>query len=158
MGRRVSGARPAATAGGASAGAGRERRSLLGHMATRTRSVPGRPSLSVVLVEGRITFGDGDELLKQIVDQVIEAGCLHVVVDTTKLEYMDSSGVDAVVRSYNKLAERGGKLRLVVGTERIRNLFEITKLHTVIETYATEEEALRGFGDRVPSAAGTPRG
>ena len=43
------------------------------------------------------------------------------------------------------LSEKGGVLRLVVTTERIRNLFEITKLLTVIDTFTSEQDALAGL-------------
>lgn len=160
--RTGSAATPASGAGARESREPRERRSLLGQLSAKVRqTTAGEGSVSLIALEGRITFGDGDELLKQLVDQLIESGSLHVVIDTSTIDYMDSSGVDAIVRSYNKLAERGGRLRVVVGTERIRSLFEITKLHTVIETFSTAEEALRGFSSApigASSAEGTPRG
>lgn len=121
----------------------KERRSILGHMAARTRIA--KEGVAVIALAGRVTFGDGDELIKKLVDQLAEKGVRGVVLDTSEVEYMDSSGVDAVVRSYNKLAEKGGVLRLVVTTERIRSLFEITKLLTVIETFTAEIDALAGL-------------
>ncbi|MFN7972502.1 MAG: STAS domain-containing protein [Acidobacteriota bacterium] len=123
----------------------KERRSILGHMTARVREGASPSAVAIVYLDGRMTFGDGDELFKKIIDQLLARGSLRVVVDMGNLSYMDSSGVDAVVRSYNKLAERNGKLRLVVTTDRIKNLFEITKLLTVIEIFGTEEEALADF-------------
>lgn len=132
----------------------KERRSILGHMTARVKTPGEKVSQAsavvdsgpaVIYLDGRMTFGDGDELFKKIVDQLLGRGYLRVVVDMSQLSYMDSSGVDAVVRSYNKLAERNGKLRLVVTTDRIKNLFEITKLLTVIEIFGTEGEALARF-------------
>lgn len=122
----------------------KERRSILGHLSARARPCSdGRTAL--LALAGRVTFGDGDELVKKSVAELADRGFRQVVLDLSDIEYMDSSGVDAVVRSYNKLAERGGKLRLIVTSERIRNLFEITKLLTVIETFGSEREALADF-------------
>lgn len=122
----------------------KERRSILGHMSARARPC-GDGRTALLELSGRVTFGDGDELVKKSVAELQERGFRHVVLDLSAVEYMDSSGVDAVVRSYNKLAEKGGKLRLIVTSERIRNLFEITKLLTVIETFDSEPEALADF-------------
>ncbi len=120
----------------------KERRSILGHM-----SLTGHREGSVDLLDlgGRITFGDGDELLRKVVDRMIDEGSRKVVLDFGGVEYMDSSGIDAVVRVFNLLAKVGGKLRIVIATDRIRSLFEITKLSTVMETFGSKEDALQDF-------------
>jgi len=120
----------------------KERRSILGHM-----SLAGSRAGCVDILElrGRITFGDGDELLRKVVRQMIREGSRKVVLDFSGVEYMDSSGIDAVVRVFNLLAEVSGNLRIVTATDRIRNLFEITKLATVMETFGSRDEALRDF-------------
>jgi anti-sigma B factor antagonist len=67
----------------------------------------------------------------------------NVVVDLTQLEFLDSTGLGALIGAHRRAAEHGGSLRLVVGDGPILRLLTITGLIRVLAVYHSVEDALR---------------
>lgn len=70
------------------------------------------------------------------------AGKHDIVVDLTKLEFLDSTGLGALIGAHRRAIENGGAVRLVVGEGAIARLLNITGLMRVFAVYATLEDAL----------------
>jgi anti-sigma B factor antagonist len=99
----------------------------------------------VVDVKGKITLGEGDELLKDKVNSLINQGQRKIVLNLAAVPYLDSAGLGEVVRAYTTVSRQGGSLKLLNLTKRITDLLSITKLLTVFETFDSEDEAVRSF-------------
>jgi anti-sigma B factor antagonist len=67
-----------------------------------------------------------------------------IVVDLTKLEFLDSTGLGALIGAHRRALEHGGAVRLAVGEGAILRLLAITGLIGVFPTYSTLAEALAG--------------
>jgi len=66
----------------------------------------------------------------------------RIVVNLTDVTYMDSSGIATLVKVLSR-TRRGGTALVLCGLiERVRSVFEITRLDTVFNIVATEQEAL----------------
>ena len=96
-------------------------------------------------VKGRITLGDGDEMLKDKVNAVINAGKKKIILNLAEVPYVDSAGLGEIVRTYTTVSRQGGSLKLLNLTKRISDLLSITKLLTVFETFDSEPEAVKSF-------------
>lgn len=70
------------------------------------------------------------------------AGKHDIVVDLTKLEFLDSTGLGALIGAHRRAIESGGAVRLAVGEGAIARLLNITGLMRVFSVYATLEDAL----------------
>jgi anti-sigma B factor antagonist len=101
-------------------------------------------------LKGRMTMGEGDELLKDKVNSLILQGRKKIVFNLEGVPYIDSSGLGEIVRTYTTVRRQGGSLKLVNLTKRITDLLAITKLLTVFDTYDSEADAVRSFA---PTAA-----
>jgi anti-sigma B factor antagonist len=99
----------------------------------------------LVDVKGKITLGEGDELLKDKVNSLINQGQRKIVLNLAAVPYLDSAGLGEVVRAYTTVSRQGGSLKLLNLTKRITDLLSITKLLTVFETFDSEDEAVRSF-------------
>ena len=66
----------------------------------------------------------------------------RIVVNLGDVPYMDSSGVASLVKVLSRARRCGVALALAAMTDRVRSVFEITRLDSVFEIHATEEEAL----------------
>jgi anti-sigma B factor antagonist len=101
----------------------------------------------VVLLDlkGKITLGEGDELLKDKVNSLVNQGHKKIVLNLADVPYIDSAGLGEVVRTYTTVSRQGGSLKLLNLTKRITDLLSITKLLTVFETFDSENEAVRSF-------------
>jgi anti-sigma B factor antagonist len=101
--------------------------------------------VAILDVKGRITLGDGDELLKDKVNQLVNAGKKKIILNLAEVPYVDSAGLGEIVRTYTTVSRQGGSLKLLNLTKRISDLLAITKLLTVFETFDSEDEAIKSF-------------
>jgi anti-sigma B factor antagonist len=99
----------------------------------------------VLDLKGKVTLGEGDELLKDKVNSMVNQGHKKIVLNLAEVPYIDSAGLGEIVRTYTTVSRQGGSLKLLGLTKRITDLLSITKLLTVFETYETESDAVRSF-------------
>src|SRR5512137_2332038 len=102
--------------------------------------------VTIIDLQGKITLGEGDELLRDKVHSLIQQGHRKLVLNLAEVPYIDSAGLGEIVRTYTTVSREGGALKLLALTKRIQDLLAITKLLTVFETFDTEAEAVSSFG------------
>ncbi|MDO8525863.1 MAG: STAS domain-containing protein [Candidatus Omnitrophota bacterium] len=98
----------------------------------------------VCRVEGDIDINYSPEL-KKIFDKLISQKTPRIVIELSKVAYVDSSGLATLVGILKNMRSYGGKMRLSGMSPKIRSLFEITKLDKLFEIMASEEEAIAGL-------------
>lgn len=102
--------------------------------------------VTILDLKGKMTLGEGDELLRSKINSLIQAGAKKMVLNLGDVPYIDSAGLGEVVRTYTTVGRQGGSLKLLNLTKRIEDLLSITKLLTVFETFDNEAEAVKSFG------------
>jgi anti-sigma B factor antagonist len=101
--------------------------------------------VTVLDLKGKMTLGEGDELLKDKINSLLASGKKKLVLNLEGVPYIDSAGLGEIVRTYTTVSRQGGSLKLLNLTKRIEDLLSITKLLTVFETFDTEAEAINSF-------------
>jgi anti-sigma B factor antagonist len=101
--------------------------------------------VTVLDLKGKMTLGEGDELLKDKINSLLASGKKKLVLNLEGVPYIDSAGLGEIVRTYTTVSRQGGSLKLLNLTKRIEDLLSITKLLTVFETFDTEPEAIKSF-------------
>jgi anti-sigma B factor antagonist len=101
--------------------------------------------VTVLDLKGKMTLGEGDELLKDKINSLIHQGQKKLLLNLEGVPYIDSAGLGEIVRTYTTVSRQGGSLKLVNLTKRITDLLSITKLLTVFETFDSEADALKSF-------------
>jgi len=99
----------------------------------------------IIDLKGKMTLGEGDELLRDKVNSLIQQGMKKLVLNLAEVPYIDSAGLGEIVRTYTTVSRQGGQLKLLNLTKRITDLLSITKLLTVFETFDNEKDAVRSF-------------
>ena len=99
----------------------------------------------VLDLKGKITLGEGDELLKDKVNSLVNQGHKKIILNLADVPYIDSAGLGEIVRTYTTVSRQGGSLKLLNLTKRITDLLAITKLLTVFETFDSESDAVKSF-------------
>lgn len=101
----------------------------------------------VVLLDlhGKIMIGEGDDALREAVTRLVDGGSTKIVLNLADVPYVDSAGLGEIVRCYTTVSRKGGRLKLLHLTKKIKDLLAITKLLTVFETYDSEEDAVKSF-------------
>jgi len=101
--------------------------------------------ITVLDLKGKMTLGEGDELLKDKINSMLTAGKKKLVLNLEGVPYIDSAGLGEIVRTFTTVSRQGGSLKLLNLTKRIEDLLSITKLLTVFETFESEPEAIKSF-------------
>ena len=102
--------------------------------------------ITVLDLKGKMTLGEGDELLKDKINSLLQQGNKKLLLDLGNVSYVDSAGLGQLVQVRTTAANGGGALKLVNVTKRLKDLLVVTKLVTVFDSYETEAEALASFG------------
>ena len=101
--------------------------------------------VTVLDLKGKMTLGEGDELLKDKINSLLAAGKKKLLLNLESVPYIDSAGLGEVVRTYTTVSRQGGSLKLLNLTKRIEDLLSITKLLTVFDTFDSEAEAIKSY-------------
>jgi anti-sigma B factor antagonist len=100
----------------------------------------------IVDLDGRLVMGVGDELLRDVMNEIIAEGWKKIILNLRKVTIMDSSGIGEVVSSW-KLAQRfGGKVKLLRPAPSIKRTLLLTQLVPLLEVFDDEKEAVASFG------------
>ncbi len=113
----------------------------------------GLAGVIILDLAGRLILGDGEQLLRQKIDELIQRGHLNLIVNLDGVTYIDSAGVGAVVWKYITLVKRGGMLKLVNLRPRTHTVLSVTRLLTVLQTFDSELDAVLSFSNPTDSAA-----
>ena len=101
--------------------------------------------VTVLDLKGKMTLGEGDELLKDKINSLLASGKKKLLLNLEAVPYIDSAGLGEVVRTYTTVSRQGGSLKLLNLTKRIEDLLSITKLLTVFDTFDSEAEAVNSY-------------
>jgi anti-sigma B factor antagonist len=95
--------------------------------------------------------GEETRQLEQTVREIVAEGVPKIAIDLGRISYMNSTGLGSLVAAHMSCQNRQGFLRLANTSKRIHNLFIITKLAFVFETFDSVEEALAGINKKPES-------
>jgi anti-sigma B factor antagonist len=82
--------------------------------------------------------------LKHDIAPVLEANA-KLVIDLSRLRFVDSSGLGAILSCLRQLTSKGGDLKLSGMQKQVRAVFELVRMHRIFDIYGTREEAVRAF-------------
>ena len=95
----------------------------------------------IVNLEGRLDLATGGEL-KEEIKKHCESGSGRIHLNLQKIDFINSSGLGALVSIMKQVRVKKGKLTLSNLAPYVREIFDITQLSNVFEIYDTQPEAL----------------
>jgi len=103
-----------------------------------------REGITILAIKGRLTAGESNPVREKIT-QLMAEGKINVIFDLQHVEYIDSTGLGGLVICYTQLKKAGGALKLMRLNRRNVELLALTRLHTVFEVFAEEQDAVNSF-------------
>ena len=100
--------------------------------------------ITIIVIDGMLTLGS-DQYFADMLQNEINRGRQKIVLDMTKVKYIDSLGIGQIAGGFTALEEIKGKLVLARSNEKIKQLLRLTGLQNHIETFPTVEEAIQAF-------------
>ena len=101
--------------------------------------------VAVVDLSGKITIGEGDVVLREKVQELLDSDQKHILLNLEKVKYMDSAGIGELVACYKRAKEKEGTVKLLNPSGKVYDLLQLTKLEEVFDTFRDEKEALVSF-------------
>jgi len=99
----------------------------------------------VVELSGQLALGEGSKALSEKLESLLAEGVVNLLLECSQVYTLDSQGISALVRGFTSTGKRGGKLKLLKISTRVRNVLQITRLLTVIEVFDDEATAVASF-------------
>jgi anti-sigma B factor antagonist len=103
-----------------------------------------REGVDILSLKGRLTVGEASAV-REKVSAVAAAGRFNILLNLEHVEYIDSTGLGAMVICFTSLKKAGGALKLVNPNKRNVELLLLTKLHTIFEVFSDEQDAVNSF-------------
>ncbi len=99
--------------------------------------------ITILELAGRVSILEFE--LKEIVEQLVARGERHFIINLANVSYLDNAGLGQLCLIYTVARNRGGDMKLLKPTSRIKKLLSITKLDTVFQCFESEAEAIRSL-------------
>jgi len=95
----------------------------------------------VTVTAGRLDANIAPDL-KDVIRNVIEGGTSRIMLDLQRVQFMDSSGLGAVISSF-KLTGQKGEFVICNMNEPVREIFTLTHMDRLFEIYPNADEGLQ---------------
>ncbi|HEY2013583.1 MAG TPA: STAS domain-containing protein [Bryobacteraceae bacterium] len=101
--------------------------------------------ITVIDLNGRITVGPEASAFREKITELVAAGTKNIVLNLKDVDFIDSTGLGALVMVATNLRKNGGSIKLVNLSRRSVELLVMTKLATVFEIFNDEQDAISSY-------------
>jgi anti-sigma B factor antagonist len=99
----------------------------------------GSLEIPVLAPSGRIILGESTRILQTAIGEAIDRGARHLIVNGSRIDYLDSTGIGELVAAVRRLMESGGKVGIAAPSPKLREILEITHLDNVFLVRESED-------------------
>jgi len=114
-------------------------------MAVKTTTLQSG-KIGVLEVKGSLVGGEETDELRNAVADFIEQGTKNLIIDLSKVTYLNSTAIGVLVSAHTTFSRNKGHVKLCGINKNINNIFVITKLTLVFDVTETKEDAAKAFG------------
>jgi len=111
-------------------------------MVSSTITIREMAGVSIVVLKGRIVFGEESNFLRSKVKSLIAEGKQKIILDMKEVEYIDSAGLGILVAAHFGAKTHGAALRLCSLGPKFQEVLRLTRLTGVFQISATEASAI----------------
>lgn len=105
-----------------------------------------RGDVTVLRCEGSLD-ADNIAAFKKIAYEVLDKGALKLILDASKVDFVDSMGLGVLISLLRKLKQEDGDIKIVSLTPDVKTIFEITRLYRLFDIFDELKDALDAFKD-----------
>ena len=100
------------------------------------------PKGTLLAVEGQVDMHTSPELRGKL-RECLERKTTPVVVDLSKVVFIDSSGLATLIEALQAVGRYGGRLRLCGLSPAVKNLFKLSNLISIFDIRDSRDEAVK---------------
>jgi len=101
--------------------------------------------IAILEISGKLMGGPETQQLHDHIKGLIADNMNKVIINLSKVKWMNSSGLGVLMASYTTIKNKGGGLKLANVTDKVNSLLIITQLMTIFKTYDTVDRAIASF-------------
>jgi anti-sigma B factor antagonist len=115
-------------------------------------------SVTLLQLKGTLVAGSDVELLDGQVAALLQKGVTSILLDLGEVNYIDSSGIGALIRAYSSAMQKDAAVKLYRLTRRVYDVLQITRLSSVFEIFNDLPKAVASFGEKAEGPAPSREG
>lgn len=101
----------------------------------------------IVDLQGKLLVGLGDEILREVINELLAEGWKKILLNLTDVPSVDSAGVGELVASLKVCEKFGASMKLLNLNERVKHSMHLSQILPVFEVHETEKHALHAFSE-----------
>jgi anti-sigma B factor antagonist len=101
--------------------------------------------VTIIDLDGNLTIGRSEESLRETITKLIGESRNKLIINLANVPMIDSSGIGAMIKSYNSVKQSGGQVKILNPSRLARQLLSITGLLSILDTFDDEAQALKSF-------------
>ena len=101
----------------------------------------------ILSADGGLNAETGAEFLRQL-EVLVDSGVTKIIVDCTQLNYISSYGIGVLVRLHNKLASRGGDVKIAAPKSMVLKALNLMRIGKILEIYPDVNQARLFFREK----------
>jgi len=101
--------------------------------------------IGIIEVKGSLVGGEETDELRSAVADFVEQGTKNLIIDLSKVTYLNSTAIGVLVSTHTTFSRSNGKVKMTGINKNINNIFVITKLTLVFDVTETREEAVKAL-------------
>lgn len=97
---------------------------------------------NIIRIDGEVIFENSNKIKEKAKNIIKENDIQSLIIDLTDTTYLDSSGIGAILSLFKFMRDRSGKLLITNPNDKVKRVFEVTKLNQILDIYADIEKAI----------------
>ena len=102
--------------------------------------------VTILDLGGHIVLGEESAAFRELVCNLLAEGHRKILLNLADVDYIDSTGLGHLVSAVVSVRKMKGELKLLKLTNKVLDVLQITKLHTIIDILDDEAVAIESFG------------
>ena len=103
------------------------------------------PDITVAEFAGHLTLGNRLLEIEHAIKEKVLNDCHKLVLDVTKLSFIDSAGIGMLVLLIGTVQRAGGKVHLAIADGKVKNVVQLVRLDHLVALYPDEAAACAAF-------------
>ena len=104
-----------------------------------------KEGIRILDMRGHLKAGDSESNLRTTINAFVKANALNIILNLAEVTRIDADGLEALVFCYTQIRRHDGALKLARLNIEHLSLNVLTKLNTVFEVFADEQDAVNSF-------------
>jgi anti-anti-sigma factor len=101
--------------------------------------------VTVLDLKGPLALGEGEEIFRERISQLLKEKKTAILLNFEKVEFIDSSGVGALIKTLTSVTRAGGKLKGLHPGPMVQKILKITGVYALFEFFDDEARAIASF-------------